>query len=219
MRLNDFFPYVANNIGDIWTSISQHIIISLTAVILGFIVAFPVGILFTRNKRVARVILAVFGVVNTIPSLVLLGVAMVVLGLGFVPAVAVLFVYSLLPIMRNTYIGISEVDPQYVKAAKGVGMSRMQILVRVEIPLALPVIIAGVRLSTVYVISWGTLSTFIGAGGLGDLLWGGLSAYNYNKVFSGALPATLLALLASFIMSMVERLVRRRTRSDREVKQ
>ena len=219
MRLNGFFPYVAANFGDIWTAIYEHIIISLTAVVLGILIAFPVGILLTRNKRVARVVLAVFGIVNTIPSLVLLGVAMVLLGLGFVPAVAVLFVYSLLPIMRNTYVGISEVDPQYIKAAKGVGMSSMQTLVRVQIPLALPVIISGVRLSTVYVISWGTLSTFIGAGGLGDLLWGGLNSYNYNKVFSGALPATLLALLASFLLSMVERLVRRRSHADREVNQ
>ncbi len=140
----NFFPYIAANWDSIWRSISQHVVISLTAVALGFIIAFPVGILLTQHKRASRIVLGVFGVVNTIPSIVLLGVAMVVLGSGFVPAVAVLFLYSLLPIMRNTYTGVSEVDQQYIKAAKGVGMGRLQILARVQVPIALPVIIAGI---------------------------------------------------------------------------
>lgn len=214
MSLEGFFPYVTSNWGEIWIAVYQHMIISVVAVALGFIVAFPVGILLTRSKTASRIVLGVFGVVNTIPSLVLLGVAMMVLGLGFSPAVAVLFVYSLLPIMRNTYTGISEVDPQYIKAAKGVGMSRMQILTRVQIPLAMPVIVAGVRLSAVYVISWGTLAAFIGAGGLGDLIWGGMQSYNYNMVFSGALPATILALLVSFLLARVEKRVRRRSHTE-----
>ena len=150
-------------------------------------------------------VLAVFGVVNTIPSLVLLGVAMIVLGLGFVPAVAVLFVYSLLPIMRNIYTGIRGVDGKYIKAARGMGMSRMQILQRIQIPLALPVIIAGIRLSAIYIISWATLSAFIGAGGLGDLIWMGLQSFHYGMVLAGAIPATLLALATSFLLSWAEK--------------
>lgn len=219
MNLNGFFSYVADHAQLIWTAIYQHIWISACAVALGFLIAFPAGILLTRHKGLAKVVLTIFGVVNTIPSLVLLGVAMIILGLGFVPAVAVLFIYSLLPIMRNTYTGISEVDPQYIKVARGMGMSGLQILWKVQIPLAMPVIIAGVRLSAVYVISWGTLSAFIGAGGLGDLLWGGWQSYNYNMVFAGAIPATLLALLVSLLLSWVERSFRRRSRTDVEVGQ
>lgn len=215
MSLSGFFDFVANNTGMILTALYEHILISATAVILGIIVAFPAGILLTHNKRVADVVLAVFGVVNTIPSLVLLGVAMIVLGIGFVPAVAVLFVYSLLPIMRNTYTGIKEIDPQYVKVAKGLGMSGFQMLVKVQIPLAMPVIISGIRLSAVYVISWGTLSAFIGAGGLGDLLWMGLQSNNFNMVFSGTVPTTILALLVSLILSLVEKAFRRRSHEDR----
>lgn len=203
--MGNLFSFLAENSGMVLTAIREHVVICLVAELLGVLVALPAGIFLTRNKRVAALVLGIFGVVNTIPSLVLLGVAMIVLGLGFVPAVAVLFVYSLLPIMRNTYTGIIGVPPKYIKAAKGVGMSRGQTLMQVQIPLALPAILTGVRLSTIYIISWATLSAFIGAGGLGDLIWSGLQSYNYTMVMAGALPATLLALLASFLLSAAER--------------
>jgi len=203
--VGSFFKFLSEETDLVLTAIGQHVLISLTAVLLGIAVAFPVGILLTRHKKAASVVLGVFGVVNTIPSLVLLGVAMMVLGLGFVPAVAVLFVYSLLPIMRNIYTGILGVDEKYVKAARGMGMNRMQILRGVQIPLALPVIIAGIRLSSIYIISWATLSAFIGAGGLGDLIWMGLQSFNYDMVLAGAIPATLLALLVSFLLSWAEK--------------
>lgn len=203
--MGSFFKFLSEETDLVLTAIGQHVLISLTAVLLGIAVAFPVGILLTRHKKAASVVLGVFGVVNTIPSLVLLGVAMMVLGLGFVPAVAVLFVYSLLPIMRNIYTGILGVDEKYVKAARGMGMNRMQILRGVQIPLALPVIIAGIRLSSIYIISWATLSAFIGAGGLGDLIWMGLQSFNYDMVLAGAIPATLLALLVSFLLSWAEK--------------
>lgn len=197
--------FLSENAAMVWDAVRQHLLICLVAEGLGILVALPAGILLTRNKKVAAVVLGLFSVVNTIPSLVLLGVAMIVLGLGFVPAVAVLFVYSLLPIMRNTYNGIVAVPPMYIKAAKGVGMSRMQTLTQVEIPLALPAILTGIRLSTVYIISWATLSAFIGAGGLGDLIWSGLQSYNYTMVMAGALAATLIALAAGFLLSAAER--------------
>lgn len=201
----DFFRFCADNIGMIWTALRQHIVICLVAEGAGLLVALPAGILLTRSKRAAKIVMGIFGIINTIPSLVLLGVAMIILGLGFVPAVAVLFVYSLLPILRNTYTGITEVDPKYIKAARGMGMSSWQILRLVQIPLAMPVILAGIRLSSIYIISWATLSAFIGAGGLGDLIWMGLQSYNYNMIFSGALPATILALLVSFLLNRAER--------------
>lgn len=214
MTLNGFFPFVLGNLSMILTAISQHILISATAVLLGILVAFPCGILLTQSPKVAKVVLGILGIVNTIPSLVLLGVAMMVLGIGFVPAVGVLFLYSLLPIMRNTYTGIREVDPQYIKAATGLGMTAMQIMTRVQIPLAAPVIISGIRISAVYIVSWGTLAAFIGAGGLGDLIWMGLQSYNYNMVVSGTLPATILALAVSLALTMVERLVKRKSHQE-----
>lgn len=209
--MNSFLAFLAKEKGLALAAVGQHVHISLIAVALGILVALPLGIFLTRHKKAASIVLGIFGVVNTIPSLVLLGVAMILFGLGFVPAVAVLFVYSLLPIMRNTYTGIKSVDAKYIKAARGMGMSPFQLLQKVQIPLALPVIIAGIRLSTIYIISWATLSAFIGAGGLGDLIWMGLQSYNYNMILAGAAPATVLALLASFLLSWAENVATKHT--------
>ncbi|MGX6979387.1 ABC transporter permease [Vagococcus elongatus] len=216
--MTSFFSFLINNKEMVWKALGEHVLISLVAVLLGLAVALPSGILLTRNKKAASIVLGIFGVVNTIPSLVLLGVAMIVLGLGFVPAVAVLFLYSLLPIMRNTYTGINSINPQYIKTALGMGMNRRQLLLNVQLPLALPAIITGIRLSGIYIISWATLSAFIGAGGLGDLIWSGLQAYNYDMIFAGALPATLLALLVSFLLTAAENKAIQFTQGRRGVK-
>lgn len=189
------------------TAIRQHILISLVSVTLGFLSAFPLGIYLSKHKRLAQWVLNISSIVNTIPSLVLLGVAMIFLGLGFWTAVSVLYVYSLLPILRNTTTGLMEVDPQYIKTAKGLGMTSWQILWKVEIPLALPTIVSGVRMSAVYIISWATLAALIGAGGLGDLIWMGLQSYNFDLIFAGSIPATMMALLVSFSLGLIERLV------------
>ena len=189
------------------TTIRQHILIALVSVTLGILSSFPLGIYLSKHKRLAQWVLNISSIVNTIPSLVLLGVAMIFLGLGFWTAVSVLYIYSLLPILRNTTTGLMEVDPQYVKIAKGLGMTSWQILWKVEIPLALPTIVSGVRMSAVYIISWATLAALIGAGGLGDLIWMGLQSYNFDLIFAGSIPATMMALLVSFSLGLIERLV------------
>ena len=201
----------------ILAALGQHILISGVSVLLGMVIAIPVGIFLTYHKKLARVLLTVFGVVNTIPSIVLLGAAMMVLGLGFMPAVAVLFLYSLLPILRSTYTGILEVDPKYIKVSRGMGMSRMEMLRLVQLPLAMPAIITGIRLSTIYIISWATLSAFIGAGGMGDLIWMGLQSYNFNLVLCGAIPVTILSLLISIILNRVIRFSRRHVSEEVQV--
>jgi len=185
------------------TALAQHIGISAAAILLGILVAVPAGIWMTYHEKTAKVVLAVFGVINTIPSIVLLGFAMIILGIGYIPAIAVLFLYSLLPILRATYAGIREVSPKCIKAAIGMGMSKTQMLTQVQLPLALPAIITGIRLSTIYIISWATLAAFIGGGGLGDLIWMGLQSYNFGLVFCGAIPATVLSLLASTLFNLV----------------
>jgi len=204
----------AKNSELILTALRQHILISITAVVLGIVIAVPAGIILSHHKKAASVVLGVFGVVNTIPSIVLLGAAMILLGLGFVPAVAVLFVYSLLPIMRATYTGITEINPKYIKAAQGMGMSSLQVLRLVQIPLAVPAIVTGIRLSTIYIISWATLSAFIGGGGLGDLIWMGLQSYNFNLVLCGAIPATILSLLASSLLNRLIKITGRRKNEE-----
>ena len=194
MEMNDFFVFVLDKQDVIIRATLQHIYISLTAVILGALVAIPVGIGLTRNKKVANYILGIAGVLQTIPSMVLFGLALPVLGMGMKSALVVLFLYSLLPIMRNTYIGIREVNSMYIESAKGMGMGKMQILWSVELPLALPVIVAGIRISLVYIVSWATVAALIGAGGLGDLIWTGLQSYDKRLILAGAIPASILAL-------------------------
>lgn len=206
----DIIRFIGENSEMVLTAVWQHLLIVLTAMGLGLLVALPVGTLLSYHRKAAKYILGVFGVINTIPSLVLLGVAMTLLGVGFMPAVAVLFVYSMLPVLRNTYTGLTGVNYKYIKAARGMGMSPMQVLLKVRLPLALPVIIAGIRLSVVYVVSWATLAAFIGAGGLGDLIWMGMQTYDLPMVFAGALPATVMALLASFLIGWIEKWTRRR---------
>lgn len=212
--MSEFFAEVVKSADLILKALGEHVLISLVAIVLGILVAVPAGILLTYNKRAADIVLGIFGAVNTVPSIVLLGVAMILLGLGFAPAVAVLFLYSLLPIMRATYTGIRDVGAKYIKAARGMGMSRMQILHLVQFPLALPAIITGIRLSAIYIISWATLSAFIGAGGLGDLIWMGLQSYNFNLVLCGAIPATVLSLLVSALLNKVIKLSRQRRREE-----
>ena len=145
----------------------EHFYLSFLAIFLGILVAVPLGAVLTRLKRGSETVIKVVGVFQTIPSLALLSIMIPFFGIGKIPAVIALFLYSLLPILRNTYVGIKSVDATYLDAAKGMGMSQMQRLLQVELPLAMGVIMAGIRVSTVYVISWTTLAAYIGAGGLG----------------------------------------------------
>ncbi len=184
---------------------AQHVVISVWAVLIGTLIAVPLGIALSRNQSAAKPVMTVVGIIQTIPSLVLFGLAMPLLGIGFRTGLIVLIVYSILPILRNTYTGMREVEYRYIEAAKGMGMSNAQILLDVELPIALPVIIAGVRISTVYIISWATLAALIGAGGLGDLIFTGLQTYNYNMILAGALPACLLALATGWLIGMAQR--------------
>lgn len=210
--MTGFYQELIKDSHAILIALTQHVGISAAAILLGILIAVPVGILLTFHKAASRVVLTIFSIVNTIPSIVLLGAAMILLGIGYVPAVAVLFLYSLLPILRGTYTGICEVSPKALKAAKGMGMSAFQQLRLVQLPLALPSIVTGIRLSSIYIISWATLAAFIGGGGLGDLIWMGLQTYNFNMVLCGAIPATLLSLLVSFLLNLViKRVSRHRT--------
>ena len=199
--MTGFFAALHINYHMILAGIVRHIELSAAAILLGVIVAVPAGVVLTYHAGAAKVVLRLFSAVNTIPSIVLLGFAMIILGIGYVPAVTVLFIYSLLPILRGTYTGIREVSPNALKAAKGMGMSKIQMLQLVQLPLAMPSIITGIRISAIYVISWATLAAFIGGGGLGDLIWMGLQSYNFHMVLCGAVPVTILSLSVSFLLN------------------
>lgn len=182
----------------------EHFYLSFLAIFLGILVAVPLGAALTRLKKGFETVIKVVGVFQTIPSLALLSIMIPFFGIGKIPAVIALFLYSLLPILRNTCVGIRSVDATYLDAAKGMGMSQMQRLLQIELPLAMGVIMAGIRVSTVYVISWTTLAAYIGAGGLGDYIFNGLNLYRMDLVLMGTIPITLLALLSDALLKHSE---------------
>ncbi|WP_087972077.1 ABC transporter permease [Oceanobacillus rekensis] len=182
----------------------EHLYISLAAILLGIIVAVPLGIFLSRVPKFADRFISLIGVLQTIPSLAILAFFIPILGVGKIPAIAALFFYSLLPILRNTYIGVRDVDNGVVEAGKGMGMNNWQSIMKMELPLSLPVIMAGIRLSTVYLIGWATLAAFIGGGGLGDFIFDGLNLYQPSLILAGTIPATILALIADRSLAILE---------------
>ncbi|HBR07771.1 MAG TPA: choline ABC transporter permease [Clostridiales bacterium] len=202
-----FLDFIAANRALILECLWRHILLVVISVAVGIIIAIPLGVLLTRHKRAAGPVLGVVGVVQTIPGLVMLGFALLLFGIGLKPALIVLSIYSVLPILRNAYTGITDVEVSYVDAARGIGMTGGQILRKVELPLAMPSIISGIRISTVYIVSWATLAGLIGAGGLGDLIWTGLSTYNTNYILAGAVPSAILAFAFSGLIGLFQRVL------------
>lgn len=202
-----FIETIVNRWPDILNSLGQHMNLTLISLGLSIIIAVPLGILLTRYQRFADPIIGVAAVFQTIPSLALLGFMIPLLGIGFTPAVVALTVYGLLPILRNTYTGIIGVNQGAKEAGKGMGMTSFQILFMVEIPLSLRVIMAGVRTATVMIIGVATLASLVGAGGLGDLIFRGISSVNPNLILAGAIPAAVLAILFDNLLKFFEKKV------------
>ncbi|MGM0903989.1 MAG: ABC transporter permease [Bacillota bacterium] len=182
----------------------EHLYISFIAAFLGIIVAVPLGVLLTRFSKGAGIVMGILGIIQTFPSFAILAFFIPLLGVGKTPAIIALFFYSVLPILRNTYTGVSGVKKSLLEAGKGMGMTGWEQIRYVEIPLAIPVIMAGIRLSTVYLIGWATLAAYIGAGGLGDYIFSGLSLYQPEFILAGAIPVTILALLVDMLLGKIE---------------
>ena len=181
-----------------------HIGLTFTSLLLAVIIGFPIAILIARKRNLAAPVLGMTSVMQTIPSVALLGFMIPLFGIGTLPAVVVLFLYALLPIIRNTYTGIAGIDEVVRDAAKGMGMTDKQILFKVEIPLAMPVILAGVRTATVINVGVATLAAYIAGGGLGEFIFGGIALNNTNMILAGAIPAALLAILFDFLLGRIQ---------------
>ena len=172
--MDQVIDFLQKNGGEMLYKTWEHLYISLLAVLLGIIVAVPLGVLLTRMKKGAGVVLGVVNIVQTLPSLAILAFFIPLLGVGKIPAIVALFFYSVLPILRNTYTGVKGVNRNLLESGKGIGMTAWEQIRLVELPLSVPVIMAGIRTSTVYLIGWATLASFIGGGGLGDYIFIGL---------------------------------------------
>lgn len=203
----NIFEYFLQNKTQIISLLIEHIELTAISVGLAILIGVPLGILISYVKKLNKPILGITNIIQAVPSMALLGLFIPLLGIGTVPAVTTVVLYSLLPIIKNTYTGISNINPQTIEAAKGIGLTKFQILTKIQIPLALPIIMAGVRISSVTAVGLMTIAAFIGAGGLGYLVFSGIRTVNNNQILAGAIPACLLALVVDFLAGVVEKLV------------
>jgi len=193
------------------TALLEHMQISFIAIFIAVIIAVPLGIYITRHKRLAEPILQIAAIFQTIPSLAILGILIPLVGIGQVPAVIALVIYAILPILRNTYTGIKEVDTILIEAAEAMGMNKRKQLFKVQLPLAMPVIMAGVRTAMVLVIGTATLAALIGAGGLGELILLRIDRNDNNLILVGAIAAALLAIIFDTLLSLLEKVSLKRS--------
>lgn len=186
----------------------QHIYLTFLAILIITVIGIAVGIYMTRNKVLAGFIMGTVNIIYTIPSIALFGFLVALTGIGNKSALIALCIYGLLPVIRNTYVGINEVDPFLIQAATGMGSTDRQLLLKVQIPLALPVIFAGFRTMVVMTIALGAIASFIGAGGLGVAIWRGITTNFPEMTFAGSLLVAGLAFVVDFILGLVERLMK-----------
>lgn len=203
----NLFQYIAANYMQIFSLLADHIKLTAVSVGLAILIGVPLGILISYTSKASKPILSVANIIQAIPSMALLGFMIPFVGIGVVPAVIAVVLYSLLPIIKNTYTGIENIDPETLEAAKGIGLTPFQVLFKVQIPLALPVIMAGIRIASVTAVGLMTMAAFIGADGLGYLVFSGIRTVNNNQILAGAIPACLLALTVDFLLGLVEKLV------------
>lgn len=204
------WEYVVANQSTILRLVREHMELTLSAILLAVIIGLPVGVLITRRERVADIVISLANTGQTVPSLAVLALMVPLLGIGFLPAVIALFVKAVLPVIRNTYVGIRSIDPFVIESGLGMGMTEWQMLFRVELPLALPVIMAGLRTASIFAVSFAVLAAAIGAGGLGELIFSGIALNDPRMLLAGSIPTALLAVVVDVLLGGAERLLGRR---------
>ncbi len=203
----NFINYVLTNYSQILSLLIEHLRLTAVSVGMAIVIGVPLGIFISYAAKASKPVLSVANVIQAIPSMALLGFMIPLFGIGTIPAIVAVVLYSLLPIIKNTYTGIDNINPQTLEAAKGIGLTPFQVLVKIQIPLALPVIMAGVRIASVTAVGLMTMASFIGAGGLGYLVFSGIRTVNNYQILAGAIPACILALTVDFLIGLVEKLV------------
>ena len=185
----------------------EHLFLVCISLLISILIAVPVGVWAAHHPLVSKVIFPFVNIVQTIPSLALLGFLIPILGIGKIPALFTLFLYSLLPIIRNTYLGIHNIDQRYMEIAQGIGLTPMQILRHIKLPLAFPSILTGIRVAAIIAVGLATLATLIGAGGLGDPIFRGIATLDNRLILFGAIPAALLGISVDQILELVEKII------------
>jgi osmoprotectant transport system permease protein len=206
--LSGAYQYFLQNQVTFWQAVVRHLELSGISLGVSILISLPLGIFISRRASIAQVTINFFNALRVIPSLAILFLALPYLGIGFLPSLVALTVLAFPPVLINTYTGMRGVDTAVVEAAYGMGMASGQVLRQVEIPLAVPAIVAGVRIAAVEVISSATLAALIGGGGLGNFITLGFDLYNVSIMLVGAIPVALLALITVFALSGLQQLYR-----------
>ena len=186
-------------------AIGVHLVYTVVSVSFGFLMGLLLGVLLSRLPRLSKVIFPVLSIFNTVPGIVFIGLLFLWLNARPATVLIALSIYATFPVLKNTYAGLMAVDQQYKEAARGCGMDHWQRLSMVELPLAMPTIIGGLRISTVYTVSWAVLAAMIGQGGLGDFIYQGVSSNNNTLILQGAIPAAILAFLLGSLVDALQR--------------
>lgn len=201
-----FWYYMGHNGSYVLSQFTRHFLISIYGVLLAAIIGIPVGILIAKRKHLSQTVIGIANVIQTIPSLAMLSIIMLGLGLGVNTVIVTVFLYSLLPIIKNTYTGMESVDKTILDSGKGMGMTAFQVLYMVKLPLSLSVIMAGIRNALVVAIGITAIGAFVGAGGLGDIIVRGTNATNGGAIIlAGALPTALMAIIADLALGFLQR--------------
>lgn len=202
--MGNFWNYLTTNYQQIFNLIGEHLYLSIVSVFIAIIIGIPLGILISNEPKLAKPIIGTTNVIQAIPSLALLGFLIPFIGIGSAPAIVMVVLYSLLPIVKNTYTGLTNIDGDILEAAKGIGLTKSQTMKKVQLPLAFPMIMAGIRISAVTAVGLMTIAAFVGAGGLGYLVFSGVQTVDNYMILAGAIPACILALLIDFVVGKLE---------------
>lgn len=211
--LNEIIKFLLSNINQYYTAVLIHISISITAVLISIAIAVPLGILCSKSSKVLYPVMNFFNFLRIIPSLAILVLALPILGTGFTPALVALILLAVPPILINTYLGFKNISPSIIESAEGMGMGYRELLFKIQFPLAMPLIITGVRTSSVEVIASATLASYIGAGGLGDFIFTGLTMNDYTMLLVGGISVAILSVISEIILFFLQQGV---TRYQRE---
>lgn len=205
--LREVVDYILLNRVEFLQALNRHILLSFTAVLISLIICLPLGIALRNNEKLSEIVMNITSYGRMIPSFVVLALAMPLMGIGFWSSLIALILLACPPIIINLFSGFKEIDKDIVESAKGMGMDRNQVLTKIELPLAFPIILNGIRIASVEVIASASLAAIIGGGGLGDFIISGLSTANNSLLLVGAIPVSVMAIILSMIFEFIIRRV------------
>jgi osmoprotectant transport system permease protein len=202
-----FYELIIRRWPELLTELLRHIDMTVLALLISLAIGIPLGVIITRSPTASKIIIGIANILQSVPCIALLALSVCFLGIGTAPAILMVFVYALLPILKNTYTGLMGVSPMYLEVARGVGLTPLRCLFKVELPIAAPFIMAGIRISAVSAVGTMTIAAFAGAKGLGWFINLGLNSLNIEMILLGAIPVSLLALVIDFIFAKLEQAI------------